>query len=167
MTYEDMADWLYYNLDPDDYTSFKAFYKGVAEEFGINDELARNIARPFWDEYMETEMRIEEEERRIEEEKMEREEEAEREREQKKEKPKEVKLTENQKKDIKNNDQNEDLTKREKTVETLEIANQEITVQQFYELNPNMLKPTARRELSTAVKRGELKRVRKGVYRRI
>jgi len=81
--------------------------------------------------------------------------------------PKEVKLTENQKNDIKNNDQNEDLTKREKTIETLKIANQEITVKQFYELNPNMLKPTARRELSTAVKRGELERVRKGVYRKL
>ena len=50
MTYEDMADWLYYNLDPNDYTSFKDFYKGVAEEFGINDELARNIALPFWEQ---------------------------------------------------------------------------------------------------------------------
>ena len=108
MTYEDMADWLYYNLDPYDYTSFKDFYKGVAEEFGINDELARNIARPFWDEYMEREMRIEEEERRIEEREMEREEEAEREREKKKEKPKEVELTETQETDIQNVVQNED-----------------------------------------------------------
>ena len=163
MTYEDMADWLYYNLDPDDYANFKEFYKGVAEEFGINDELAKNLARAFWEEYMEREMRIREEERRIEE----KEKKKEKPKPKPKEKPKEVKLTENQKKDIKNNDQNEDLTKREKTVETLEIANQEITVQQFYELNPNMLKPTARRELSTAVTRGELERVRKGVYRRI
>ena len=146
MTYEDMADWLYYNLDPDDYTNFQNFYKGVAEEFGINDELARNIARPFWDEYMEREMRIDEEERRIEEREMEREEEAEREREKKKEKPKEVELTETQETDIQNVVQNEDLTKREVSIRTLEIVNKPFSLQQFYD-KTGMIQSTARLSL--------------------
>ena len=166
MTYEDMADWLYYNLDPDDYTNFQNFYKGVAEEFGINDELARNIARPFWDEYMEREMRIDEEERRIEEREMEREEEAEREREKKKEKPKEVELTETQETDIQNVVQNEDLTKREVSIRTLEIVNKPFSLQQFYD-ETGMVQSTARRELGQAVKRGEIERVSRGVYRRL
>jgi hypothetical protein len=146
--------------------TFKDFYKGVAEEFGINDELARNIARPFWDEYMEREMRIDEEERRIEEREMEREEEAEREREKKKEKPKEVKLTQTQETDIQNVVQNEDLTKREVSIRTLEIVNKPFSLQQFYD-ETGMVQSTARRELGQAVKRGEIERVSRGVYRRL
>ena len=145
---------------------FQNFYKGVAEEFGINDELARNIARPFWDEYMEREMRIDEEERRIEEREMEREEEAEREREKKKEKPKEVELTETQETDIQNVVQNEDLTKREVSIRTLEIVNKPFSLQQFYD-ETGMVQSTARRELGQAVKRGEIERVSRGVYRRL
>jgi len=163
MTYEDMADWLYYNLDPNDYTSFKDFYKGVAEEFGINDELARNIARPFWDEYMEREMRIEEEERRIEEREREREEE--KEREMRIEKPK-VELTQTQETDIQNVVQNEDLTKREVSIRTLEIVNKPFSLQQFYD-ETGMVQSTARRELGQAVKRGEIERVSRGVYRKL
>ena len=155
MTYDEIADWLDDNIEPGDYESLEDYTKAISNEFGINMELARAFAKPFWEEYLEE---------RFEQESLD---DFEPEPEKKKEKPKEVKLTENQKNDIKNNDQNEDLTKREKTIETLKIANQEITVKQFYELNPNMIKSTARRELSTAVKRGELERVRKGVYRKL
>ena len=141
MTYEDMADWLYYNLDPDDYASFKAFYKGVAEEFGINDELARNIALPFWEQIEEP-------------------------KEKPKPKPKEVKLTKTQETDIKNVIQNEDLTKREVSIRTLEIVNKPFSLQQFYD-ETGMVQSTARRELGQAVKRGEIERVSRGVYRRL
>ena len=141
MTYEDMADWLYYNLDPNDYTSFKDFYKGVAEEFGINDELARNIALPFWEQIEEP-------------------------KEKPKPKPKEVKLTKTQETDIKNVIQNEDLTKREVSIRTLEIVNKPFSLQQFYD-KTGMVQSTARRELGQAVKRGEIERVSRGVYRRL
>ena len=155
MTYDDIAEWLDENIFPSDYGSLEDYTKAISKKFGINMELARAFARPFWEEYLEEKVKQESLEA------------FEPEPEKKKEKPKEVKLTENQKTDIKNNDENENLTKREKTTETVEIVKQEISLQQFYELNPNMLKPTARRELSTAVTRGELERVRKGVYRRI
>jgi hypothetical protein len=141
MTYEDMADWLYYNLDPNDYTSFKDFYKGVAEEFGINDELARNIALPFWEQIEEP-------------------------KEKPKPKPKEVKLTKTQETDIKNVIQNEDLTKREVSIRTLEIVNKPFSLKQFYD-ETGMIQSTARRELGQAVKRGEIERVSRGVYRRL
>ena len=154
MTYEDMADWLYYNLDPDDYTNFQNFYKGVAEEFGINDELAKALAKPFWDEKIANEMRLIEEA-------MDREE-----REKKKEKPKEVELTETQETDIQNVVQNEDLTKREVSIRTLEIVNEPFSLQQFYD-ETGMIQSTARRELGQAVKRGEIERVSRGVYRRL
>ena len=162
MTYEDMADWLYYNLDPNDYASFKDFYKGVAQEFGINDELAKALAKPFWDEKIANEMRLIEEA-------MDREEreEAERERkEREKEKPKEVKLTQTQETDIQNVIQNEDLTKREQSIRTLEIVNKPFSLQQFYD-ETGMVQSTARRELGQAVKRGEIERVSRGVYRRL
>ena len=141
MTYEDMADWLYYNLDPNDYTSFKDFYKGVAEEFGINDELARNIALPFWEQIEEP-------------------------KEKPKPKPKEVKLTKTQETDIKNVIQNEDLTKREVSIRTLEIVNKPFSLKQFYD-ETGMIQSTARRELGQAVKRAEIERVSRGVYRRL
>ena len=141
MTYEDMADWLYYNLDPNDYTSFKDFYKGVAEEFGINDELARNIALPFWEQIEEP-------------------------KEKPKPKQKEVKLTKTQETDIKNVIQNEDLTKREVSIRTLEIVNKPFSLKQFYD-ETGMIQSTARRELGQAVKRGEIERVSRGVYRRL
>ena len=153
MTYEDMADWLYYNLDPDDYASFKAFYKGVAEEFGINDELAKALAKPFWDEYV---SRLTSEQKvflGLEPEKP-------------KPKPKEVKLTQTQETDIQNVVQNEDLTKREVSIRTLEIVNKPFSLQQFYD-ETGMVQSTARRELGQAVKRGEIERVSRGVYRRL
>ena len=162
MTYEDMADWLYYNLDPNDYASFKDFYKGVAQEFGINDELAKALAKPFWDEKIANEMRLIEEA-------MDREEreEAERERkEREKEKPKKVELTQTQETDIQNVVQNEDLTKREVSIRTLEIVNKPFSLQQFYD-ETGMVQSTARRELGQAVKRGEIERVSRGVYRKL
>ena len=151
MTYEDMADWLYYNLDPNDYSSLKDFYKGVAEEFGINDELARNIAIPFWEEAQEQFFEPPEEEIIEEPEKP---------------KPKEVKLTKTQETDIKNVIQNEDLTKREVSIRTLEIVNKPFSLKQFYD-ETGMIQSTARRELGQAVKRGEIERVSRGVYRRL
>jgi hypothetical protein len=131
-------------LDPNDYTSFKDFYKGVAKEFGINDELARNIAKPFWEEI----------------------EEPEKPKPKPKEKPKEVKLTKTQETDIKNVIQNEDLTKREVSIRTLEIVNKPFSLKQFYD-ETGMIQSTARRELGQAVKRGEIERVSRGVYRRL
>ena len=158
MTYEDMADWLYYNLDPDDYTNFKDFYKGVAEEFGINDELARNIARPFWEEYLEE---------RFQQESLDDfEPEPEKPKPKPKEKPKEVELTQTQETDIQNVVQNEDLTKREVSIRTLEIVNKPFSLQQFYD-ETGMVQSTARRELGQAVKRGEIERVSRGVYRKL
>ena len=167
MTYEEMADFideLYDCQDVSEYTTFTEFANRVKLDFnGVSLDVAKELSRDKWDSCQELFSEMEKEAELV----LEREREKEKPKPKPKEKPKEVKLTENQKKDIKNNDRNEDLTKREKTIETLEIANQEITVKQFYELNPNMLKPTARRELSTAVKRGELERVRKGVYRKL
>tara|TARA_R110002073_G_scaffold193729_2_gene352691 strand:+ start:15 stop:536 length:522 start_codon:yes stop_codon:yes gene_type:complete len=83
-----------------------------------------------------------------------------------KEKPKEVKLTKTQETDIKNVIQNEDLTKREVSIRTLEIVNKPFSLKQFYD-ETGMIQSTARRELGQAVKRGELKRVSRGVYRRL
>ena len=131
-------------MDPNDYTSFKDFYKGVAKEFGINDELARNIAIPFWEEI----------------------EEPEKPKPKPKEKPKEVKLTKTQETDIKNVIQNEDLTKREVSIRTLEIVNKPFSLKQFYD-ETGMIQSTARRELGQAVKRGEIERISRGVYRRL
>ena len=153
MTYEDIADWLYYNLDPNDYASFKDFYKGVAKEFGISDYLAKAIAKPFWEEYQEQFFEPPEEEIIEEPEKP-------------KPKPKEVKLTKTQETDIKNVIQNEDLTKREVSIRTLEIVNKPFSLKQFYD-ETGMIQSTARRELGQAVKRGEIERVSRGVYRRL
>ena len=48
----------------------------------------------------------------------------------------------------------------------MEIVNKPFTTTQFYQ-ETGMVKSTARRELGQAVKRGELKRVSRGVYQRI
>jgi len=82
------------------------------------------------------------------------------------EKPKEVELTKTQETDIQNVVQNEDLTKREVSIRTLEIVNKPFSLQQFYD-ETGMIQSTARRELGQAVKRGELERVSRGVYRRL
>ena len=73
MTYEDMADWLDENIEPRDFLTLEDYAQAIQNEFGINNELARNIARPFWVEYQETEIRLIQEEERIIEEREERE----------------------------------------------------------------------------------------------
>ena len=160
MPYEDMADWLDENIEPRDFLTLEDYAKAIENEFGINNELARNIARPFWVEYQEREIRLIQEEERIIEER------EEREREKLKPKPKEVKLTQTQETDIQNVVQNEDLTKREVSIRTLEIVNKPFSLQQFYD-ETGMVQSTARRELGQAVKRGEIERVSRGVYRRL
>ena len=160
MTYDDMADWLDDNIDANDFDTLEDYAKAIENEFGINNKLARDIARPFWVEYQEREIRlIQEEERRIEERE-------EREREKIKPKPKKVELTQAQETDIKNVIQNEDLTKREVSIRTLEIVNKPFSLKQFYD-ETGMIQSTARRELGQAVKRGEIERVSRGVYRRL
>ena len=157
-------------IEPEDYNSFNDFLNAVEAEFDKQMSSAVLESANFIWQSREGLEELEEEQQKELERQLEREKEArEREiqREIEREKPKEIKLTENQKTDIKNNDENEDLTKREKTVETVEIVNKEITLQQFYELNPNMVKSTARRELGQAVKRGEIERVSRGVYRKL
>lgn len=160
MTYDDMADWLDENIFPSDYGSLEDYAKVISNEFGINMELARALARPFWEEYLEERFRQESLEA------FEKEPEPEKPKPKPKEKPKEVKLTETQETDIQNVVQNEDLTKREVSIRTLEIVNKPFSLQQFYD-ETGMVQSTARRELGQAVKRGEIERVSRGVYRRL
>ena len=154
MTYDDMADWLDDNIDPNDFDTLKDYAKVIENEFGINKELATAIAEPFWEEIEEPEIIIED---FVEPEKP---------KPKPKEKPKEVKLTKTQETDIKNVIQNEDLTKREVSIRTLEIVNKPFSLKQFYD-ETGMVQSTARRELGQAVKRGEIERVSRGVYRRL
>ena len=116
------------------------------------------LARPFWEEYLEE---------RFQQESLDDfEPEPEKPKPKPKEKPKEVKLTQTQETDIQNVIQNEDLTKREVSIRTLEIVNKPFSLQQFYD-ETGMVQSTARRELGQAVKRGEIERVSRGVYRRL
>ena len=158
MTYEDMADWLDENIFPSDYESLKDYAQSISDQFGINMELAMALARPFWEEYLEE---------RFQQESLDDfEPEPEKPKPKPKEKPKEVKLTQTQETDIQNVVQNEDLTKREVSIRTLEIVNKPFSLQQFYD-ETGMVQSTARRELGQAVKRGEIERVSRGVYRRL
>ena len=152
MTYDDMADWLDDNIDPNDFDTLEDYAKAIENEFGINIEVAIALARPFWEEIEEPEIIIEDF--------------VEPERPKPKPKPKEVKLTKTQETDIKNVIQNEDLTKREVSIRTLEIVNKPFSLKQFYD-ETGMIQSTARRELGQAVKRGEIERVSRGVYRRL
>ena len=154
MTYDDMAEWLDDNIDPNYFLTLEDYAKAIENEFGINFEIAMALARPFWEKIEEEEFIIEEEE--IEEEKP---------KPKPKEKPK-VELTQTQETDIQNVVQNEDLTKREVSIRTLEIVNKPFSLQQFYD-ETGMVQSTARRELGQAVKRGEIERVSRGVYRRL
>ena len=155
MTYEDMADWLDENIEPRDFLTLEDYAQSISDQFGINIELAMALARPFWEKIEEEEFIIEGEE--IEEEKP---------KPKPKEKPKEVELTQTQETDIQNVVQNEDLTKREVSIRTLEIVNKPFSLQQFYD-ETGMVQSTARRELGQAVKRGEIERVSRGVYRKL
>ena len=157
MTYDDMADWLDENIFPSDYGSLEDYAQSISNEFGINMEFARAFAKPFWEEYLEERFRQES---------LEAFEEPEKPKPKPKEKPKEVKLTQTQETDIKNVIQNEDLTKREVSIRTLEIVNKPFSLKQFYD-ETGMIQSTARRELGQAVKRGEIERVSRGVYRRL
>ena len=158
MTYDDMADWLDENIFPSDYGSLEDYARVISNEFEINIELAMALARPFWEEYLEE---------RFQQESLDDfEPEPEKPKPKPKEKPKEVKLTQTQETDIKNVIQNEDLTKREVSIRTLEIVNKPFSLQQFYD-ETGMIQSTARRELGQAVKRGEIERVSRGVYRRL
>ena len=154
MTYDDMADWLDDNIDPNDFLTLEDYAQNISDQFGINMELSMALARPFWEEIEEPEIIIED---FVEPEKP---------KPKPKEKPKEVKLTKTQETDIKNVIQNEDLTKREVSIRTLEIVNKPFSLKQFYD-ETGMIQSTARRELGQAVKRGEIERVSRGVYRRL
>ena len=150
MTYEEILDYIDDNYDCSDIgnLSLNEFAKVISDDFyNVSLDVAKELARNIWEECEE-----EEEEIRIDAPPP--------------EPPKEVKLTENQKNDIKNVVQNEDLTKREQAIQTLEIVNKPFSLKQFYD-ETGMVKSTARRELGQAVKRGEMKRVSKGVYQRI
>ena len=158
MTYEDMADWLDENIEPRDFLTLEDYAQSISDQFGINMELAMALARPFWEEYLEE---------RFQQESLDDfEPEPEKPKPKPKEKPKEVKLTQTQETDIQNVIQNEDLTKREVSIRTLEIVNKPFSLQQFYD-ETGMVQSTARRELGQAVKRGEIERVSRGVYRRL
>ena len=150
-------------IEPEDYDSFDDFLNAIEAEFDKNiSSGVFDSANSIWQsrEGLEElqEKQFEELERQLEREQAERE--------IKKEKPKEVKLTKTQETDIKNVIQNEDLTKREVSIRTLEIVNKPFSLKQFYD-ETGMIQSTARRELGQAVKRGELKRVSRGVYRRL
>ena len=151
MTYDEILDYIDDNYNCNDVRnlSLNEFAKVIAYDFySISLDVAKELARNIWDECQEEE----EEEEKIDTPPP--------------KKPKAVKLTENQKNDIKNVVQNEDLTKREQAIQTLEIVNKPFTITQFYQ-ETGMVKSTARRELGQAVKRGELKRISRGVYQRI
>ena len=58
------------------------------------------------------------------------------------------------------------ITKREQTIQILEIAKKPFTIKEFVEatgMNPN----TARRELGQGVKKGLFKRVSRGTYEQL
>ena len=129
-------------IDVNDFETKQEYILEIIDKFSINYELAESIANIYWEDKI-----FEEPEKP-------------------KPKPKEVKLTKTQETDIKNVIQNEDLTKREVSIRTLEIVNKPFSLKQFYD-ETGMIQSTARRELGQAVKRGELKRVSRGVYRRL
>lgn len=131
-------------IDVNDFETKQEYILEIIDKFSINYELAESIANVYWEDKI-----FEEPEKP-----------------KPKEKPKEVKLTQTQETDIKNVIQNEDLTKREVSIRTLEIVNKPFSLQQFYD-ETGMIQSTARRELGQAVKRGEIERVSRGVYRRL
>ena len=133
-------------IEPENYDSFDDFLNAIKKEFDkqISSAVLESVSF-IWDS------RIEEPEKP---------------KPKPKEKPKEVKLTKTQETDIKNVIQNEDLTKREVSIRTLEIVNKPFSLKQFYD-ETGMIQSTARRELGQAVKRGEIERVSRGVYRRL
>lgn len=131
-------------IDVNDFETKQEYILEIIDKFSINYELAESIANVYWEDKI-----FEEPEKP-----------------KPKEKPKEVKLTQTQETDIKNIIQNEDLTKREVSIRTLEIVNKPFSLQQFYD-ETGMIQSTARRELGQAVKRGEIERVSRGVYRRL
>ena len=139
-------------IDVNDFETKQEYILEIIDKFSINYELAESIANVYWEDkiFEEPEIIIED---FVEPEKP-------------KPKPKEVKLTKTQETDIKNVIQNEDLTKREVSIRTLEIVNRPFSLQQFYD-ETGMIQSTARRELGQAVKRGEIERVSRGVYRRL
>ena len=139
-------------IDVNDFETKQEYILEIIDKFSINYELAESIANVYWEDkiFEEPEIIIED---FVEPEKP-------------KPKPKEVKLTKTQETDIKNVIQNEDLTKREVSIRTLEIVNKPFSLQQFYD-ETGMVQSTARRELGQAVKRGEIERVSRGVYRRL
>ena len=159
MTYDDMAEWLDENIEPSDYESFEDYATAIQNEFGVSSEIAKALAKPFWDEFLEDLAEQTTLEDFVEPE-------PEKPKPKPKEKPKKVKLTKSQETDIENVVQNEDLTKREVSIRTLEIVNKPFSLQQFYD-ETGMIQSTARRELGQAVKRGEIERVSRGVYRRL
>jgi hypothetical protein len=129
-------------IDVNDFETKQEYILEIIDKFSINYELAESIANIYWEDKI-----FEEPEKP-------------------KPKPKEVKLTKTQETDIKNVIQNEDLTKREVSIRTLEIVNKPFSLKQFYD-ETGMIQSTARRELGQAVKRGEIERVSRGVYRRL
>jgi hypothetical protein len=139
-------------IDVNDFETKQEYILEIIDKFSINYELAESIANVYWEDkiFEEPEIIIED---FVEPEKP-------------KPKPKEVKLTKTQETDIKNVIQNEDLTKREVSIRTLEIVNKPFSLKQFYD-ETGMVQSTARRELGQAVKRGEIERVSRGVYRRL
>lgn len=141
-------------IDVNDFETKQEYILEIIDKFSINYELAESIANVYWEDkiFEEPEIFIPDF--------------VEPEKPKPKEKPKEVKLTQTQETDIKNIIQNEDLTKREVSIRTLEIVNKPFSLQQFYD-ETGMIQSTARRELGQAVKRGEIERVSRGVYRRL
>ena len=137
-------------IDVNDFETKQEYILEIIDKFSINYELAESIANVYWKDkiFEEPEIFIPD---FVEPEKP---------------KPKEVKLTKTQETDIKNVIQNEDLTKREVSIRTLEIVNKPFSLKQFYD-ETGMIQSTARRELGQAVKRGEIERVSRGVYRRL
>ena len=158
MTYEDMGDYMdeFYDCDYiEGFYSLEDFAKSIQREFnGIPFETAMDLARPLWFDCLEAglekDQMIDKDTGIVIE----------------KPEPKEVKLTKTQETDIQNVVQNEDLTKREVSIRTLQIVNKPFSLQQFYD-ETGMVQSTARRELGQAVKRGEIERVSRGVYRRL
>ena len=75
----------------------------------------------------------------------------------------EYELTERQKENIDNIMKKEDLTRKQQMLQTMNIVKKKFSVKAFTKTT-GMVPSTARRELGQAVKRGELKRVKRGVY---
>ena len=149
LTYDEIANYIQLNYDPDDYTDIDDLIEDVSLDFSIPKSQARDFAEEFWNIWIDEEEEIE----KLEEEFFDEEEEIEEEK---------LSSTLEKIKQI----MKEKLTKREQTKQVIETTSKSFTVKEFVELT-GMNYNTARRELGQGVKNGQFERISRGIYRRL